>query len=328
MIPESRRRKLAMLTRSIAQGDFARAQELLRKHGHSGVNRHGKTGEESKPVDLDREEQAGEGAPTGGAPAAELAAASGPLPLAQACPGCETTIAFGSGERKYWLIRKGLEQVDPQGLHIAGDFAAVMRGSRQRLDELKASAALCHASVARPEDLLFMDIESCGLYGTGLFLIGMMSFQDDQLIFEQLLARDYAEEAAILEVFARRLDQTGVLVTFNGRTFDMNMIKDRSAFHAVEMGDRPPPHLDLLHESRRRWRGKLPNCRLQTLEKHLCGRVRYGDIPGWAIPDAYHRFVDSGDARQVADILHHNLLDMLTMAQLLTIILTNCDPAV
>ena len=104
------------------------------------------------------------------------------------------------------------------------------------------------------------------------------------------------------------------------------MIRDRCAFHRLEIDDARVPHLDLLYESRRRWKGKLPNCRLQTLETHLCGRRRYGDIPGWAIPDAYHRFVDTGDARQVRDILHHNLLDLLTMAQVLTIVLTGEDP--
>jgi hypothetical protein len=36
--------------------------------------------------------------------------------------------------------------------------------------------------------------------------------------------------------------------------------------------------------------------------------------------------VDTGDARQMRDILHHNLLDMLTMAQILTLVLTGEDP--
>ena len=202
-----------------------------------------------------------------------------------------------------------------------------MHGARQRLDELEASPALCHVAAARPEDLLFMDIESCGLYGASVFLIGLMYFQDGQLLFEQCLARNYAEEPAVLQSFASRLEQTGALVTFNGRAFDMNMIRDRCAFHRLDLDDARLPHLDLLHECRRRWRGRLPNCRLQTLEAHLCGRQRVGDIPGWAIPDAYHRFVDTGDARQLRDILHHNLLDLLTMAQILNLVLTGQTPS-
>ncbi|MFW6133469.1 MAG: ribonuclease H-like domain-containing protein [Planctomycetota bacterium] len=75
---------------------------------------------------------------------------------------------------------------------------------------------------------------------------------------------------------------------------------------------------------RRRWRRDVPNCRLQTLEAVLCGRHRRGDIPDAAIPEAYHDFVATGDARRMGDILHHNLLDLLTMAQLVSALLTGC----
>jgi uncharacterized protein YprB with RNaseH-like and TPR domain len=359
MLSESRKKKLAMLTKSIANGDIARASELLRTHGHSGVNRHGKKRDESKEADLNENSDSGKDATAG---------PSGPVLLVDACPGEETiflvaqppsavsssfpSVSYSVTQQpensktqpraavpqkqqdmgkmpmlRYWTIRKGLAQVDPENVGIASRYATVMRGSRQRFDELEASAALCHVANSQPEDLLFMDIESCGLYGTSVFLIGLMYFRQGELRFEQCLARTYAEEEAILRVFASRLEETGVLVTFNGRAFDMNMIRDRCAFHRLEIDDARVPHLDLLYESRRRWKGKLPNCRLQTLETHLCGRRRYGDIPGWAIPDAYHRFVDTGDARQMRDILHHNLLDMLTMAEILTMVLTGEDPA-
>lgn len=80
---------------------------------------------------------------------------------------------------------------------------------------------------------------------------------------------------------------------------------------------RPNPlHCDLLHHARRRWRGRLPNCKLQTLEQYLCGRRRTGDIPGHAIPAAYHEYVRSGDAWQMRSILHHNALDLVTLLQL------------
>jgi uncharacterized protein YprB with RNaseH-like and TPR domain len=106
----------------------------------------------------------------------------------------------------------------------------------------------------------------------------------------------------------------------------MTMIRDRSVFHGVELPAKEPPHLDLLQEARKRWRGRVPNCRLQTLEQLFCGRARHGDIPGAAIPDAYHRFVSGGVARQLADIIHHNRLDLLTMAELLHLVLTGYEP--
>jgi uncharacterized protein YprB with RNaseH-like and TPR domain len=277
---------------------------------------------------------------------------------------------------KCWLVRRTLAEIAPGSTQIAGEYAAVMRGARQRVDELEASPALCVVAASAPGDLLFMDIETCGLAGTGVFLVGTMFYEDEQLVFEQHLARDYAEEAAIVQAFYDRLGRgprepaapTGgmpvapVLVTFNGKAFDMNFLAERAAYHGVEIPARRgarrsgaraaqppkavlskqppkavlptqhgkavlPVHLDLLHEARRRWRKSLPNCRLQTLERSLCNRLRQGDIPGWAIPDAYHRFVSDGDAGRLADILHHNLLDLLTMAQLVCAVLTGAAPA-
>jgi len=288
-----------MLTRSLARRDFASAAELLSLHGHSAINRR--------------------------APRAFTADA--PVPLASACPGGETSVVTPTGLGKFYRIRRSLADVSEREAAIAGEYAAVLRGARQRLREMEAHAALCHAADARPEDLLFMDIETCGLSGTMIFLVGLMYYAGEQLMFEQYLARDYSEEAAILQAFADRYASAGVLVTFNGKAFDMNLIRERSAFHAQELAYADRRHLDLLHESRRRWRGQVPNCRLQTLEAHFCGRRRIGDIPSWAIPDAYHRFVSTGDAAEIRDILRHNLLDLLTMAQLLCLVLTNCDPA-
>ena len=77
------------------------------------------------------------------------------------------------------------------------------------------------------------------------------------------------------------------------------------------------PHLDLLGESRRAWRGGLPNCKLQTLEYHICHRTRTDDIPGHLIPEAYHSYVRTGDAAEMIQVIEHNLLDLVTMVDLL-----------
>ena len=292
MMPESRRKRLEKLLRSQVRGHVVRGDQILRARGHSAVNR----GPAEPPP---------------------------PIALHEACGGATAADSLG---RPCWLIRRTLAEVEGESTALAGDYARVLRGARQRFDELAATAALCHAADAKPEDLLFMDTETCGLAGCMIFLVGIMFFADDQLVFEQWLARDYSEEAAILQAFADRYGQAGVLVTFNGKSFDMTQIRDRWVFHAIESPWTDPPHLDLLHESRRRWKGQLKRFTLQTLERHFCGRHRTGDIPGAAIPAAYHDFVASGDARRMKDILHHNLLDLLTMAQLVTILLTGCDP--
>ncbi|HEV2105833.1 MAG TPA: ribonuclease H-like domain-containing protein, partial [Candidatus Eisenbacteria bacterium] len=79
----------------------------------------------------------------------------------------------------------------------------------------------------------------------------------------------------------------------------------------------PPGHVDLLHLARRRWRDVLPDCRLQTLERRVCRRWRSGDVPGDEVPGLYHDFVRRGDAWRLVPVFHHNLLDVITMAEIL-----------
>ncbi len=290
------------IKRSIAKGDFATALQMVRAQGLSGIAR--------RPGD---------------APSGE------PVPLTEICDGSEAAVQTPAGAVCCYLVRRGLQEAAPDSAAIAREYSAVLRGARQRFDDdaaLGASSALCHAADAGPGDLLFLGIESCRPVGTVIFLIGMMQHIDGRLVFEQCLARDPREEPAILQVFADRYAEARVLVTFNGQARDMSMIRRRSAFHGIELPRRRTPHLDLLRESRRRWRGDVPDFRLQTLQRHVCGRLRVGDIPASEIPRAYQRFVAAGDAGPIGDILHHNVLDLLTMAQLVVAILTGCGPIV
>jgi uncharacterized protein YprB with RNaseH-like and TPR domain len=164
---------------------------------------------------------------------------------------------------------------------------------------------------------MFVDLETCGFAGTPLFLVGVMYLAGDDFRIEQLLARNYSEETGIVARFRDLLAEHPHLVTFNGKSFDWPFLADRAAFHHVDLPT-PRAHCDLLHLARRRFRSALPDCRLQTLERYVCGRLRTGDIPGSEIPGAYHTFVRTGDARQIRDIVHHNFLDLVTMADILT----------
>src|SRR5216117_667111 len=78
-----------------------------------------------------------------------------------------------------------------------------------------------------------------------------------------------------------------------------------------------PRHLDLLHPSRCRWKGRLADFRLTTLELALCRRRRSGDVPGEEVPGLYHDYVRSGDPYRLVPVFHHNLLDVITMGEIL-----------
>ena len=170
----------------------------------------------------------------------------------------------------------------------------------------------------RLEDLLFVDLETTGLSQTPLFLIGAMAWEGDDLVIRQYLARHYGEESSVLNLFLAQAREKAMLVSFNGKSFDLPYVRMRAITHCMPCALQAQ-HFDLLHECRRVWRSRLPNCKLQTLEHHVCGHPpRLGDIPGYLIPEAYHAYVRTGNAAQIVQILQHNLLDLVTLAELLT----------
>lgn len=160
-----------------------------------------------------------------------------------------------------------------------------------------------------------LDIETCGFASVPVFLVGLLETDGRRLVLHQALARDYGEEPALLEWTTARIVPGRRIVTFNGRSFDIPFLRDRQRYHRQQvLGE--IPHTDLLPVARRIWKPDLPDCRLQTLERHLTGRMRSGDISGRDIPDAYHAFVDTGNARHIATIIEHNRRDLLVLMEL------------
>jgi uncharacterized protein YprB with RNaseH-like and TPR domain len=171
---------------------------------------------------------------------------------------------------------------------------------------------------ALPDGAIGLDLETCGLAGSALFLIGLFRQIDGQAIIELLLARNYAEEPAVLATLWQTIVGHQVLLTFNGKTFDWPMVIERSVRHRLQPVAAPNHflHIDILHHARRRWRKQLPNCRLQTLEQHVCCRHRTDDIPGHRIPAVYAEYVRTGFERDMDSVLHHNALDLVTLFDL------------
>jgi len=171
-----------------------------------------------------------------------------------------------------------------------------------------------------PTQLVLLDLETGGLSSAPIFLAGLIVWECDEpseAVCVQLFARDYSEERAVLAAAAELLRGRSALMTFNGRAFDLPLLRERMIYHGLGACPEPPEHLDLLHMARSRFRGRWENCRLQTLERHLCGRARVGDIPGAEIPDAWHQFVHSGDAGRMMAVMEHNRLDLITMLEVL-----------
>lgn len=171
-----------------------------------------------------------------------------------------------------------------------------------------------------PEDLVFLDIETTGLWASQpLFLIGLLYYSEGQIVIKQYFARHYSEEKAVLAAANELLQQFKVVVSYNGKRFDVPYITGRSVEHRL-FYSYPHHQVDMLYHARRRFKGKLPDCRLITLEEHLLNFEREDDIPGFLIPETYHRFVQKQDINLVQPIIDHNRLDLLAMARLFEIV--------
>jgi len=166
------------------------------------------------------------------------------------------------------------------------------------------------------ERALFLDLETCGLASSPVFLAGTMHWNGEDFVLRQYFARHYGEEAALLAAVSDHARGFEALVTFNGKAYDAPFLTARALTHGVEL-QLPRHHLDLLHHARRQWREELPDCRLTTLEWRVCRRRRVGDVPGDQIPGLYHDYVRNGDPWRLVPVFHHNLLDVTTMADIL-----------
>ena len=181
---------------------------------------------------------------------------------------------------------------------------------------------LAAVAAAGLERALFLDLETGGLAASPVFLAGTMHWNGTDFVVRQYFARHYGEEAALIEGVCEQARAFDFLVTFNGKTYDVPFLQNRAVIHGVTVR-LPAGHLDILHASRRRWRHVFTDCRLQTLERHVCRRRRAGDVPSDEVPALYHDFVRHGEAYRLVPVFHHNMLDVITMAEILRAL---CEP--
>jgi uncharacterized protein YprB with RNaseH-like and TPR domain len=225
--------------------------------------------------------------------------------------------------------------LEPQHCHGRTPLRDALRVLPEHLAALAHDRAL---GAVRPRDLLILDTETTGLSGgTGTvpFLIGLAWFEGGEgaggrssdvtecsdagepvLRVEQLFLENLGREAPLLHRLAERIANAGMLVTYNGKSFDWPLLRTRFVLARMPV-PKLPPHLDLLHCSRRLWSGRLPNVRLTEVERSVLGKFRQDDVDGSEIPGLYLRYLRGGDPRLIEPVLQHNEHDVVALAALL-----------
>jgi len=175
-------------------------------------------------------------------------------------------------------------------------------------------------AVCDPARALYLDTETTGLHGgtgTIAFLVGL-AFWDEttgQLTIEQILVRDLGEEGPMLAHVAARIAAASMLVTFNGKSFDLPLLRTRFVMARLA-APREPAHLDLLHVARRLHKPRGVECKLVTIERDVLGFERIDDVPGSEVSACYLHFLRSGDGRALLGVVEHNAWDVVAMVAL------------
>ncbi|MFQ5596368.1 MAG: ribonuclease H-like domain-containing protein [Anaerolineae bacterium] len=186
----------------------------------------------------------------------------------------------------------------------------------------KMAAAIAQDDQLRGIDFeraAFIDTETSSLAGgtgTFAFLVGVGFFDGPAFRVRQFFMRDPSEEPALVHLLDDLLQNFNAVVSFNGKAFDLPLLHTRFTLCRRQFPLRDTPHLDLLAPARRLWKERLPSCSLTSLEEHILGLFRDGDVPGWMIPTLYFEYERTGNAAPLKPVFTHNAIDILSMVSL------------
>ena len=243
-------------------------------------------------------------------------------------------LAFDPNPARYFVEEylSGEEVITPHGRHFETErlyerhrrYGSLGMGDLHDLpdDLLDAISAndvpSCHCT-----RWAFLDTETTGLAGgsgTYAFLIGVGRITPEGFRLRQFFMRELGEEASLLHGLAEHLSEFDTLITYNGKAYDQPLLETRYRMSRARVPFARLHHMDLLFGARRLWKLRFDNCRLVQLENQILGVEREGDLPGELIPYVYFDYLRTKEAGKIVPILHHNALDILTLACLTAIV--------
>jgi hypothetical protein len=186
-----------------------------------------------------------------------------------------------------------------------------------------------------PASLLFFDLETTGLSGGAGTLAFLAAFgrllktgaagpdsgfgpsgspDFGRISLTQYLLLDYPGEGDFLEAARGEFLDKSRAVSYNGKNFDAQILKNRWLMNGIVPVDYT--HGDLLYPARRLWKRVLPDCSQGTIEREILGLSRDGDVGGAFAPEIWFNFLRNGEAGPLLKVCQHNLRDILGLASL------------
>lgn len=168
------------------------------------------------------------------------------------------------------------------------------------------------------ETCCFLDLETSGLrYQDVAFCVGLGRWQAGQFHVKQYILPNEEEEYTQLQGALDWFEGMKMLVTFNGKSFDVPRLIARLKKHQLphevleEMF-----HIDLMLVLRQKRQGKS-GYGLQDIEAQLLSLRRQHDVPGHQAPRLWQSYCRTGQLGQLVDIFEHNRQDIVSLAALM-----------
>ena len=197
------------------------------------------------------------------------------------------------------------------------------------LDLFNISQILENSAIL-PTQICFFDTETSSLnIGSGafVFLTGFSHFQEDGSVsVDQFFLPHPSEERAFIYAVQEFMSNFVILSSYNGKSFDVPMLRSRFIFNDMEDISLEKTHLDLLFLARNLWKRRLESCRLVEIEESILHFKRSGeDVPGWLVPIIYQDFLREGDAVPLKSVFYHNAQDVVSLAALFNVVYSMLD---
>ncbi len=182
------------------------------------------------------------------------------------------------------------------------------------------------------ENLLFLDIETLGLYDNAIIIVGIGFFKNKNYEIHLFFARSLEEEIAICEHLKNNiLPNFKCFVSYNGKRFDIPYIANRFLYYfennpmitekdtPYEISNTKFHHIDLYHICRRRFRGMFERYTLTNIEEQLLNMRRENELPSSMVPICYKKYQKNPNRYigLIKECIEHNYYDVYSMPLIL-----------
>ncbi|MBN1800291.1 MAG: ribonuclease H-like domain-containing protein [Candidatus Lokiarchaeota archaeon] len=202
-------------------------------------------------------------------------------------------------------------------------------------EKLMHNRYICDLDVAfcfKLEDLLFIDIETLGIFDSPLIIVGVGYFRDLQYEIRLFFARTLEEEISICEHLRNEVfPRYKCFVSYNGKSFDIPFIANRFLYffdenpmiHPQDMPYKESNtlyhHIDLYHNCRRKYKGLFDSFSLTNMEENLLGFYRTNELPSNLVGACYKKYLENPERYigLVKECIEHNYYDVYSLPLIL-----------